>query len=93
MKSKQIVLDALRNWNKQYSPTYRDLCEVTGYCKAYVYQTVLLLEEEGLISRTPNTIRTITLTEKAMTHPIYTDVDDMISADGEVIHFIQTAIS
>ena len=89
MKSKRIVLDALRKWNKPYSPSLRELCEATGYCRAYVYLTVCALEEDGLVKKIPGAPRTITLTEKAITYPIYTNGDDMVGADGEVIHFMQ----
>jgi len=62
--SRQAILDFIRDYPHQYSPTVREIAVGVGLSSSStVHQHLIKLEELGFIERKPNSPRCIVLTE------------------------------
>jgi len=62
----QAILDFIRDYPHQYSPTIREIGAGVGLSSSTIHSHLIKLEEEGYIVRRPNCPRCIVLTESRL---------------------------
>ena len=56
-----MLVEIIRNYQKEYgySPTIKELCEITGKVPSTIFERLMILEERGAIRTTEGKARSI----------------------------------
>lgn len=57
----KLLVEIIKRYQEKngYTPTIRELCEITGKAKSTIFKRLMILEEKGAISTTSGKARSI----------------------------------
>lgn len=57
----KILVETIKEYQKEkgYTPTIKELCEITGKCQSTIFERLMILEKKGAIETTSGKARSI----------------------------------